>query len=139
MKKEEQGLFVIPDYDGELPIRGGIHAPIHRPSLFTKKEVVQILNAGIKIYSVNSKNKKERKLVSFRNISDQGIFGMKGGREHRDRKIVRPVLSYAAPHKTAESLNYNSQDGNSSISTQIVDEKVESGKTIEDVVRPDFF
>jgi len=157
--KTEYKLCVIPDYAGMLPIRNGIHGPIHRPSKFTISEIVSIINHRIKIYEVNYYNKKERVLLTLQNVSEKNFSNDKKVRDNENGKIIR---SKSLKNHMENTIDTNSQRRFSSNGKQInktVEETIENdtpsvqtlskdavqytsdikSDTIEEVVKPDFF
>lgn len=135
MKKEKTILCVIPDYDGKLPIRGGIHAPIHRPSPFTLKEIIMILNERIKIYAVvNKNNKKEQILLTYHNVNDPTLFTKET--HLRKRSVIKHVRAVASP----ENINGKSSKRGSVVGREKEDNlNRNAGKVLEEITRPDFF
>ena len=128
--KEKTKLCVIPE-GGILPIREGIHGPIHNPSEFTVREVVTLITNGIKIYEVNPYNKKKRILLTLQNATSDN-FPM--------RKRAKVI--------TSEQMKVRKIHGNSSNSivrsnSYVNDEKSVndsvSSKTTQRVSKPDFF
>lgn len=135
--KEETKLCVIPDYCGELPIRGGIHAPIHSPSKFTIKELITLLNYQIKVYEVNSKNKNDWVLLTFHNVNTYNFRGKKPEKWDALRKSVKSVAK--PPQQTSMSQTPVVSDRNSNVKADTtVSTSKENAMTIEEVVRPDF-
>lgn len=133
MKKEKTILCVIPDYDGKLPIRGGIHAPIHRPSPFTLKEIIMILNERIKIYAVvNKNNKKEQILLTYHNVNDPALFTKET--HLRKRAVIKHVRAVASP----ENINGKSSK-KGSVMGKGDNSNRSSYKVLEEITRPDFF
>lgn len=158
--KTEYKLCVIPDYAGMLPIRNGIHGPIHRPSKFTLSEIVSIINHRIKIYEVNYYNKKEKVLLTLQNVSEKNFSNDK---KVRDNENENPIRSKSLNNHKENTIDVNSQRHFSSnrkpvrraVEENIKDETPPSvqnlskdsvqynsdikSDTIEEVVKPDFF
>lgn len=134
MKKEGK-ICIIPEFFGILPIRGGIHGPIHSPSFFTIQEITKILNENIKIYEVNKNNKKNRKLLTFQNLRETTV----NVQRHVDKKnISRKHLSiYAKPMNDAVVVNH--MDKANHVITINAQDEYKKTSVHDKITKPDFY
>lgn len=125
--KEKTKLCIIPE-SGVLPIRDGIHGPIHNPSEFTLKEIVTLITNGIKIYEVNPYNKKKQVLLTFQNANAENF---------PKRKRAKIISSHQQSPVKIQGNNSKVKYATSFENTTTV---IKQNKgTTDKVSKPDFF